>query len=85
MVLICWVPIGLLLTIKQGMEMFNNIKKKHQTARSLRPVFRKVVEDSLKSGINFSYIKSLKDKSENGDIDPPITNPREIYYKDTRY
>jgi hypothetical protein len=84
-VLICWLPIGLLLCAKQSVEIVKNIRKKSKNSKTFRPVFTRIVEESLTDEIDFTSIQALKDTHKDGNIDPPITDPRRIYYKNTRY
>jgi len=84
MALISWIPTGGVICIKQIYDIFLNIKQKHLNSLRIRQKLKKAVEESLSGEIDFSSIKKMNEKSEKGNIDPPLTNPRDIKYKDVK-
>lgn len=84
MVLISWIPISIVIFIKQSHEMYLNMKLKRDNARKVRPIFRQAVEETVPTEIDFTPLKKLKEKSEEQNPKTQTFNPREIKFKDTK-
>lgn len=82
--LICWVPIGAIICLKQCYDVYINMKNKTKHARNIRKELTDVVENTIKDEVDFTSIKLLREKSETGTAEPPLTNPRKPMYKDVK-
>jgi len=83
MVLISWIPIGLIIFYKQLSELYKSIKQRRKSAKFVTPLLKKAVENSLHGEIDLKVLKQLN-KIGDDDSKALMPNPREIKYIDRR-
>ena len=84
MVLISWIPIAIVILIKELIDISTNMKSKRANEKKLRPHLRSVVAETVTSEIDFDSIKKVKEELNADKNNIPIGNPREIKYKEAR-
>jgi hypothetical protein len=84
MILISWIPIAIVILIKEMVDISTNMKTKRMNEKKLRPHLRNAVNETITTEIDFDFIKKLQEDMKDEKHNIPIGDPREIKYKEIR-